>query len=125
MISVWECALFAAPAEHKSATYIAVLNGETDTLHLTVVPDAMSGGGYRLFGFFEVIIKQSGGELTSKRILIRGDVSTDGVPSSITFPSSVIGVPDLTLGCFFDESLNLHLVGDNTRSFPHFVCLVK
>jgi hypothetical protein len=36
-----------------------------------------------------------------------------------------MGVPDMTLGCYFDKSLNLELTGDNTRHYPHIMYLVK
>jgi hypothetical protein len=36
-----------------------------------------------------------------------------------------MGVPDQTLGCYFNKSLDLELTGDNTRPYPHILYLVK
>jgi len=112
-------------AQQKTANYIATSGNITNELQITVVRDRNSYTGYDLKGYFLVSVKQPDGTVKSRRIEITGEVDTDGVPSTITIPSSVVGVPDLTLGCFFDKSLNLELVGDNRRSFPHIMYLVK
>lgn len=70
-------------------------------------------------------MKQPDGTTKVRRIPITGRVDIDGVPSTITIPSSVMGVPDMTLGCYFNKSLNLELRGDNTRHYPHIMYLVK
>ena len=107
-------------AQQKTATYIAVSGNETDRLQLTV-----TRGSLELTGYLEVSVKQPDGKAKVGRTPITGSVSTDGVPASITIPSPTVGVPDLTLGCFFDSSLNLQLVGDNRRRFPRLMRLVK
>ena len=126
-------ALAYGTPEQKTATYVSVSNAEADRLHITVTRDRRPATniidvfrtGYVLTGYLEISTKRSDGRPQVRRIPITGGVSTDGVPSTITIPSSVIGVPDLTLGCFFDRSLNLQLVGDNRRPFPHIMYLVK
>jgi hypothetical protein len=121
-------------AQQKTANYVSVSGNETDRLQITVtrtnkspknIADALNSTGYVLTGYLEISIKQTDGQAKTRRISITGDVSTDGVPSTITIPSSVVGVPDLTLGCFFDKSLNLELVGDNRRPHPRIMYLVK
>lgn len=113
-----DCA--APPAQQKTATYVATAGNETDRLQITVTRNSLV-----LAGYFEVSVKQSDGTVKVRRTAITGDVSTDGVPSTITIPSSIVGVPDLTLGCFFDGSLNLQLVGDNRRPYPRLMLRVK
>jgi hypothetical protein len=107
-------------AQQSTASYIAVTPNETDRLQITVTRNSLV-----LTGYIEASVKQPNGTIKVRRVAITGDVSTDGVPASITIPSSVVGVPDLTLGCFFDAALNLELVGDNTRRFPRFMRLVR
>lgn len=109
-------------AQEKTANYIA-FGDETDRLQITVFRQPDSEYGLR--GYFDVSIKQPSGPPKTRRIPITGTASTDGVPASITIPSSTMGVADLTLGCFFDRSLNLQLVGDNRRAFPRLMYLVK
>jgi hypothetical protein len=112
-------------AQQKTANYIATSGNRTNRLQITVVRNVNSSTGYDLKGYFDVSVKQSDGTTTSRHIAITGEVSTEGVPSAIAIPSSEVGVPDLTLGCFFDRSLNLQLVGDNRRSFPRIMYLVR
>jgi hypothetical protein len=109
-----------AQMAQKSATYIAVSEGVTSRLRITV-----TRGSRDLVGELNISRKQSDGTVKVQRIPITGTVATDGVPASITIPSEVMGVPDLTLGCFFDQSLNLELSGDNRRPYPHIMYLVK
>lgn len=109
-------------AQEKTANYIAANGNVTNRLQITVIRD--SYGSYGLKGYFEVAIKQPDGTTKTRRIPVTGTVSTDGVPASITIPSSTIGVPDLTLGCFFDGKLNLQLVGDERRAYPRLMHLV-
>jgi hypothetical protein len=112
-------------AQQKTANYIATSGTTTNRLQITVVTDRNSSTGYDLRGYFETSMKQPDGTVKSRRIEVTGEVSTDGVPAAITIPSSAVGVPDLTLACFFDKSLNLQLVGDNRRSFPRMMYLVR
>ena len=110
----------SSPGQTKSADYIAVFPTETDKLHLIV-----TRGSLELSGYFDISAKGKYGAVKTKRIPITGTVSTDGVPAGLTIPSSVVGVPDLSLGIFFDRDLNLQLVGDNNRPFPHRMRRVK
>jgi hypothetical protein len=73
----------------------------------------------------QVSVTQPDGTTKVRRIPITGRVDIDGVPSTITIPSAVMGVPDQTLGCYFNKSLDLELTGDNTRPYPHILYLVK
>jgi hypothetical protein len=100
----------------RSADYITTSGNETDRLHMVV-----TRGSSVLSGYVEIELKDTGGKTTTRRIPITGEVSTDGVPATITIPSAQIGIADLTLGCFFDKSLNLQLVGDNRRRYPHLM----
>jgi prenyltransferase beta subunit len=125
--SYWPCITLAftllascAGAQQITATYSAVTGPETDRLTITVTRGSMT-----LTGIWVVSLKQTDGTTRSRQIPITGRVDTDGVPSTITIPSYVMGVPDQTLGCFFDKSLNLELVGDNRRPYPHIMYLVK
>ncbi len=127
-------ALVYGASGQKTSKYIAISKNETDLLQLTVtrdtrpinsIIDALSSSGYTLSGELAISLKQPNGSVTVRRIPITGIVATDGVPSTITIPSSVIGVPDLELGCFFDKSLNLELFGDNDRPYPHLMHLVQ
>jgi uncharacterized membrane protein AbrB (regulator of aidB expression) len=120
LLALLGTACVAPHAQQKTANYIAVTPNETDRLQITVTRNSLVWSGY-----IEASAKQPDGTVKVRRIAVTGDVSTDGVPASITIPSSVVGVPDLTLGCLFDRSLNLHLFGDNTRRFPRLMYLVK
>jgi hypothetical protein len=97
----------------KIADYIAVFPNETDRLRLIVSKNSLT-----LSGYLEASIKRPNGTVKVLHTEITGDVSTSGVPATITIPSSVLGVPDLTLGCLFDRSLNLEVFGDNRVRFP-------
>lgn len=110
----------ATLAGQSSANYTATFGNETDRLHIVV-----TRGSLALSGYLEIATKNSDGKVTVRRVPITGDVSTDGVPSSIIIPSSVMGESGLTLGCFFDSSHNLELVGDNRVRYPHLMYLVK
>jgi hypothetical protein len=126
-------ALVYKEPEQKTANYVSTSNNEIDRLQIAVTRERRPAkniidafrSGYVLTGYFEISTKKSGGEIRVRRIPITGEVATNGVPSTITIPSSIIGVPDRTLGCFFDRSLNLRLVGDNRRSFPRIMYRVK
>ena len=107
-------------ADEKSATYIAVMGNETDRLRLTVTRNSLV-----LTCYFEVSIRQPDGTVNARRVAITGDVATDGVPATVVIPSSVVGVPDQTFACFFDDSLNLHLSGDPRIRYPHLMYLVR
>jgi len=107
-------------ADQKSANYIAVSGNETDRLRITVTRNSLV-----LTGYFEVSVKQPDGTVNTRRVPITGDVGTDGVPATIVIPSSAVGVPDLTFGCFFDQSLNLQLTGDPRIRYPHLMYLVR
>ena len=107
-------------ADQKTATYIAVMGNETDRLRLTVTRNSLV-----LTGYFEVSTRRPDGTVDTRRVAITGDVDTDGVPSTVVVPSSVVGVPDQTIGCFFDGSLNLHLNGDPRIRYPHLMYLVR
>ena len=108
------CSTPAPGLRQKTANYIVVVPNETDRLQMTVTQNSLA-----LTGYLEVSIKQPDGTHKVRRTEIGGDVSTDGVPATITIPSrTCLAVSDLTLACFFDQSLNLRLVGDNNRRFP-------
>jgi hypothetical protein len=87
------CSPPASRLRQKTANYIAVFPNETDRLQMTVTQNSLV-----LTGYLEVSTKRPDGTVKVQRTEIGGDVSTDGVPATITIPSSVLGVSDLTLG---------------------------
>lgn len=100
VLAIVGIACSALSAQEKTANYIATIGDETDRLQITVFRQPDSEYGLR--GYLDISKKQPSGPPKTRRIPITGTASTDGVPATITIPSSTMGVPDLTLGCFFD-----------------------
>src|SRR5579863_461459 len=65
----------------RTADYVAVIGNETDRLELVV-----TRGSNQLSGYLDVSIKKPDGSISNRRVLITGEVSTDGVPSALTIP---------------------------------------
>lgn len=66
---------------------------------------------YTLSGSALIITKDAAGKLSSREVpIIDYTISTDGVPATITFPSSTLGQPDKTFALFFSGN-KLEMVG--------------
>ena len=61
----------------------------------------------------------------TKRIPVSGEVNTEGVPVTITIPSSQVGAADVEFGMFYDSDLNLQLVGNNNIPHPRLMKRVR
>ena len=89
-------------AEQRTANFIFTSPTETDRLQVSYPR------GSRVWsGFLDVAAKQKDGEVKAKRIPVSGEVNTEGVPVTITIPSSQVGAADVEFGMFYDNNLNL------------------
>jgi hypothetical protein len=102
-------------AEQRTANFAFTSPTETDRLQVSYPR------GSRVWsGFLEVSAKGS-----TKRIPVSGEVNTEGVPVTITIPSSQVGAADVEFGMFYDSDLNLQLVGNNNIPHPRLMKRVR
>lgn len=104
-----------AQAEQRTANFIFTSPAETDRLQVSYPR------GSRVWnGFLEISARGN-----TKRIPVSGEVNTEGVPVTITIPSSQVGAADVEFGMFYDSDLNLQLVGNNNIPHPRLMKRVK
>ena len=100
-----------AGAENRPVISRAFANCEKDKSCLLLKLIRTANRPYALSGSALVFTKLADGKITTREVqIIDYTIASDGVPATITFPSSKLGEPDKTFGLFFSGE-TLELVG--------------